>query len=99
MVRSRPAPWNKPEVCRLDLKMSEKERKDPKRWFRSRRVRKAGRDLAWLSAFVCVALTARASLADHYVVPTGSMRPTVAEGDRVFVFKAAYGIRVPLTHW
>lgn len=40
---------------------------------------------------------ARASLADHYVVPSGSMRPTLVEGDRIVVDKMAFGIRVPLT--
>jgi len=38
---------------------------------------------------------ARASLADHYVVPSGSMEPTVAVGDHVCVNKLAYGLRVP----
>lgn len=40
----------------------------------------------------------RASVADHYQVPTGSMLPTVEVGDRVVVNKLAYGLRVPLTH-
>jgi len=31
------------------------------------------------------------------VVPTGSMIPTVHEGDRVFVSKAAYGLRFPMS--
>jgi signal peptidase I len=44
-----------------------------------------------------VLLTARASLADHYQVPSGSMQPTVEVGDRLVVLKAAYGIRLPLT--
>jgi signal peptidase I len=44
-----------------------------------------------------IALTARASLADHYVVPSGSMEPTVLVADRVFVDKLAYGLRIPLT--
>lgn len=44
-----------------------------------------------------IVLTARASFADHYVVPSGSMEPTVHVGDRIFVNKLAYGLRVPLT--
>jgi signal peptidase I len=44
-----------------------------------------------------IALTARASFADHYVVPSGSMEPTVDIDDHVIVNKMAYGIRVPLT--
>ncbi|HWA70929.1 MAG TPA: signal peptidase I [Polyangiaceae bacterium] len=42
----------------------------------------------------CV-LVARASFADHYRVPSGSMEPTVAVGDQVCVNKLAYGLRVP----
>ena len=42
-------------------------------------------------------LTGRSVLADWYVVPTGSMKPTILEGDRVFVFKAAYQVRVPFS--
>lgn len=42
-------------------------------------------------------LVARASFADNYVVPSGSMEPTVQVGDRILVNKLAYGLRVPLT--
>ena len=65
---------------------------------RPSRARRLGRDAVSLVAFLLVALTARASLADHYVVPTGSMIPTVLEGDRVFVSKAAYGLRFPMSN-
>ncbi len=44
-----------------------------------------------------VILTGRSVLADWYVVPTGSMKPTILEGDRVFVWKYAYQIRIPFT--
>lgn len=50
-----------------------------------------------LATAAAVALTARASLADHYRVPSGSMMPTVHVGDHIAVAKAAYGVRVPLT--
>jgi signal peptidase I len=50
-----------------------------------------------LGSAAAVALTARASLADHYKVPSGSMEPTVHIGDRIVVSKVAYGIRLPLT--
>jgi len=39
----------------------------------------------------------RASFADHYLVPSGSMEPTLLPGDRVVVDKRAYGLRIPLT--
>jgi signal peptidase I len=50
-----------------------------------------------IATMSAVAFTARASLADHYRVPSGSMEPTVHVGDRIAVLKAAYGVRVPLT--
>ncbi len=49
------------------------------------------------AAFVLVLIAVRSSLADHYVVPTGSMEPTIAVGDRIAVNKMAYGLRFPLT--
>ena len=64
---------------------------------RRRRLPPLVREAAQLLLLVAVVLTGRASLADQYVVPTGSMAPTVQVGDRVLVSKLAYGLRVPLT--
>ena len=50
-----------------------------------------------LTALVVFAV--RSSLADWNDVPTGSMRPTILEGDRVFVNKLAYDFKVPFTTW
>lgn len=44
-----------------------------------------------------IGFATRASFADHYTVPSGSMEPTVQVGDHIFVNKLAYGLRVPLT--
>jgi signal peptidase I len=41
----------------------------------------------------------RSSLADWNDVPTGSMKPTILEGDRVFVNKLAYDLKIPFTTW
>ncbi len=57
------------------------------------RLRGAGSLLAWIAVILC----ARATLADHYVVPSGSMERTLRPGDRVVVDKRAYGLRVPFT--
>src|SRR4051812_15302263 len=46
---------------------------------------------------IVLLLAARSSLADHYVVPSGSMEPTLLPGDRVLVDKQAYGFRLPFT--
>jgi signal peptidase I len=55
------------------------------------------RELLSLSMIVLLMLAARSSLADHYVVPTGSMEHTILPGDRVLVDKRAYGLRIPFT--
>ena len=39
----------------------------------------------------------RSALADWNDVPTGSMKPTIEEGDRVVVNKLAYDLKVPFT--
>ncbi len=41
----------------------------------------------------------RSAGADWNDVPTGSMEPTVLPGDRVFVNKLAYDLKVPFTTW
>jgi len=40
----------------------------------------------------------RSAIADWNDVPTGSMLPTIREGDRLLVDKLAYDLRVPFTH-
>jgi len=62
------------------------------------RRRKMLRELVSLVSLVLGLLAARASLADHYYVPSGSMRPGIEVGDRILVDKRAYGLRLPLTH-
>jgi signal peptidase I len=55
------------------------------------------KDLRQLVLMAAIILTGRSVLADWYVVPTGSMKPTILEGDRVFVWKSAYQVRVPFS--
>ncbi|MEM0912672.1 MAG: signal peptidase I [Pseudomonadota bacterium] len=47
--------------------------------------------------FVLIMFASRSSLADWYHVPSGSMLPTIVEGDRVFVDKTAYQLQIPFT--
>jgi len=61
------------------------------------RGRRILRELLVLAVFALVLMSARSSLADHYLVPTGSMQPTVEIDDHILVNKAAYGVRVPFT--
>ena len=47
---------------------------------------------------LCLCLFAfRSAIADWNDVPTGSMKPTILEGDRVCVNKLAYDLKVPFT--
>lgn len=55
------------------------------------------KDVRQLVLMATVILTGRSVVADWYVVPTGSMKPTILEGDRVFVWKSAYQLRVPFS--
>ncbi len=55
------------------------------------------RSLFTFAATVVVLFAARSSLADHYVVPTGSMERSILPGDHIVVDKAAFGLRVPFT--
>jgi len=52
----------------------------------------------WLCAFVCISLTwaaIRAIAFDWSEVPTGSMIPTILIGDRIYVNKLAYDLKIP----
>jgi signal peptidase I len=69
-----------------------------------KRFRSAARHfwVEWLRPLAVVALVLgsfRSAVADWNDVPTGSMRPTVLEGERVFVNRAAYDLKVPFTTW
>ena len=55
------------------------------------------RNKGFITFMICLVMF-RSALADWSVVPTGSMQPTIQIGDRIMVDKAAYDIRVPLTH-
>jgi signal peptidase I len=52
------------------------------------------RPLAVAAAIIC---PIKSSLADYNFVPTGSMKPTILEGDLVFVNKLAYDLKIPFT--
>jgi len=58
----------------------------------------AWRELRAVTIFVVLMVMFRSAVADWSDVPTGSMKPTIIEGDRIFVNKLAYDLRLPLTH-
>jgi signal peptidase I len=49
---------------------------------------------------IVLAITAfRSAVADWNDVPTGSMKPTILEGDRILVNKLAYDLKLPYAGW
>lgn len=59
-----------------------------------KKIWKANRQLI---VFILLMSVFRSAVADWYTVPTGSMQPTIKEGDRIVVDKMAYDLRVPFT--
>ena len=56
----------------------------------------------WIRPLVPILLIVtafRSAVADWSDVPTGSMKLSIVEGDRVFINKLAYSLRFPLTRW
>ena len=55
---------------------------------------------SWIFSFVIailIATSVKSSLADWNDIPSGSMQPTILIGDRVFVNKLAYDLKMPYT--
>jgi signal peptidase I len=44
-----------------------------------------------------IATSFKSAIADWNIVPTGSMKPTILEGDRIFVNKLAFDLKIPYT--
>ena len=62
--------------------------------------RKTWKEWRWTIFFIVfVIIPVKSSLADWNWVPTGSMKPTILEGDLVFINKTAYDLRFPLTSY
>ena len=55
------------------------------------------KEIRWWLVLGLIIFSIRSSLADWSDVPTGSMKPTILEGDRIYVNKLAYDLKVPFT--
>lgn len=56
----------------------------------------------WVGSLLIALLIAasfKSAVADWNDVPTGSMVPTILEGDRIFINKLAYDLKLPFTTW
>ena len=60
-------------------------------------ARKALNEIRVFLVMLLIVSSLRSALADWNDVPTGSMKPTIQEGDRVVVNKLAYDLKVPFT--
>ncbi|MGH8258972.1 MAG: signal peptidase I [Steroidobacteraceae bacterium] len=60
-------------------------------------LRRYWREYRGALAFLLLIAVFRSAWADWDYVPTGSMNPTILEGDRILVDKHVYGLRVPFT--
>ena len=67
--------------------------------FRSRARHYWRKEIRPLLILAVILFSIRSSLADWNDVPSGSMRPTIIEGDRIWVNKLAYDLKVPFTTW
>lgn len=63
-----------------------------------KRIQRIVRENRGLVLFVMLMSLFRSVVADWNTVPTGSMKPTILEGDRILVNKLAYDLRLPFTH-
>lgn len=55
------------------------------------------KDIKWIIGFVFALLVIRSCVVEPYRIPTGSMMPTLVNGDFILVNKLAYGGKVPFT--
>ncbi|MGB1261509.1 MAG: signal peptidase I [Cognaticolwellia sp.] len=52
-----------------------------------------------LILFISLMLVFRSAVADWNDVPTGSMKPTIVEGDRILINKIAYDLKLPFSQY
>lgn len=109
-----PNPW-RDSVCEASVQRFEQPRRPPVKStvkappaqtksttpipFRARAGQFWRKEIRPLLVLALILFSIRSSLADWNDVPSGSMRPTILEGDRIFVNKLAYDLKVPFTTW
>lgn len=61
------------------------------------RTKKLWREWRGLMLTILILTAVRSAIADWNDVPSGSMNPTIVEGDRLLVNKLAYDLKIPFT--
>ena len=64
----------------------------------NKKLQKMWRENKSFVIFVSLMFIFRSACADWNTVPSGSMKPTILEGDRIAVNKLAYDLHLPFTH-
>jgi signal peptidase I len=72
------------------------EKKMKKSWKKNLKMFWKGWGFSIFMALI-MASSFKSAIADWNIVPTGSMKPTILEGDRIFVNKLAYDLKIPYT--
>ena len=66
-------------------------------WLKAKRLWR--RQIRPIAITILLLTSFRSAIADWNDVPTGSMKPSILEGDRILVNKLAYGLKIPFTTW
>jgi signal peptidase I len=67
--------------------------------WRSKMIKFVRQQVVPFLLILLIGFSFKSAIADWNTVPSGSMRPTILEGDRIWVNKLAYGLKVPFTTW
>ncbi len=71
-------------------------------YYRTGNKGQEGKLKEWLKTILvayCIALFLRIFIFEAYKIPTGSMIPTLIQGDHLLVNKFIYGVKIPVTGW
>jgi len=63
----------------------------------SKKKSKLRENIEAIALALLIALFIKTFVVDHYMVPTGSMVPTITAGDRLFALKFPYGVKIPFS--
>ncbi|NDD58215.1 MAG: signal peptidase I [Chlamydiae bacterium] len=77
--------------------LSKEAEKLSERFLKKTGLEKIKDALITITLALCAAILIRQTWFELYEIPTGSMRPTLKEKDRLYVSKTSFGLNIPLT--